>query len=146
MGRKIQFRRGPESERLQTVLANGEPGWSPEAEQLFIGDGQTLGGVPVDMGKFTLVDQPTLAVAGGRYLFTSVTTLQLPNSAFEGAVVSVMLDSNSGATRENPARVLASYGRLITDNASNSDAEYHLTIPGIERSFIFIDGGWKICH
>ncbi|MBD1581268.1 hyaluronate lyase N-terminal domain-containing protein [Pseudoalteromonas sp. S16_S37] len=143
MGRKIQFRRGPEAERLQTVLANGEPGWSPEAEQLFIGDGQTLGGVPVEMGKFTLVDQPTLATAGGRYLFTSVTTLQLPTSAIEGAVVSVMLGRNCGATRENPVRVLAPQGQSIYKK-DVAGTEYQMTKTSVQRSLIYLNGEWYL--
>lgn len=43
---KILVRRGTESDRVQTVLTEGELGYSVDTRRLFIGDGITLGGVP----------------------------------------------------------------------------------------------------
>jgi|GEM_PF-5097152 len=41
----IQFRRGTASELAATTLANGEPGWTTDTKQLYIGDGSTAGGL-----------------------------------------------------------------------------------------------------
>lgn len=43
---KILVRRGVEADRVQTVLTEGELGYSVDTRRLFVGDGSTLGGVP----------------------------------------------------------------------------------------------------
>lgn len=43
---KILVRRGLESERIQTVLTEGEIGYSIDTRRLYVGDGITLGGTP----------------------------------------------------------------------------------------------------
>ena len=77
MTRKIQFRRGTENDRKQTVLANGEPGWSPSESQFFIGNGTAPGGIPAQMAHYKFIATPTMATLGGRHVFTAVTTLRL---------------------------------------------------------------------
>jgi len=42
---KLLFRRGNDSDRKQTILASGEPGWTLDTKRLWIGDGVTPGGV-----------------------------------------------------------------------------------------------------
>lgn len=146
MARKIQFRRGPDADRDDTVLSNGEPGFSTDTKQLYIGDGETLGGIPVSMSQYITVSSPTVAAYGCRYLFSAVTTLQLPSVAPEGATVGVMLKPNAGATQGNPARILAPVNGALTDSGGDTGAEYKMSIPGIERTFVFTGGGWQIWH
>jgi hypothetical protein len=64
---KIVVRRGEEPDRKQTLLSNGELGFSQDIGRLFIGDGFTLGGRPVsnifhgfanDYNDFTSIAQP----------------------------------------------------------------------------------------
>lgn len=43
---KMLLRRGNDSDRQQTVLASGEPGWTLDTKRLWIGDGVTPGGYP----------------------------------------------------------------------------------------------------
>lgn len=43
---KMLFRRGNDSDRQQTILASGEPGWCLDTNRLWIGDGVTPGGYP----------------------------------------------------------------------------------------------------
>lgn len=43
---KMLFRRGNDSDRQQTILASGEPGWALDTKRLWIGDGVTPGGYP----------------------------------------------------------------------------------------------------
>lgn len=145
MGRIIQFRRGTESDRKQTVLSNAEPGWSPEEKQLFIGNGVDKGGLPVVMANFKKINTPKTAVLGGRHLFTAVTTLQLEDNPPEGTSLTVILSSNAGATKANPARVLAPNGKTI-DKSGEAGSEYQMSKAEIERVFIFINGGWKVCQ
>ena len=40
----LQFRRGTETDRLSIVPASGEPIWTTDTKQLYVGDGQTTGG------------------------------------------------------------------------------------------------------
>jgi len=44
------FRRGNDSDRQQTILASGEPGWALDTKRLWIGDGVTPGGYPALSG------------------------------------------------------------------------------------------------
>ena len=142
MGRKIQFRRGTDADRQATVLANGEPGWSPEQQQFFIGDGVSKGGIATQMAHYKMVNNATAAIAGGRYLFTAVTNLQLPGDVIEGSSLTVMLDSSAGASKDNPARVLAPVGETIAKDGE-AGSEYQMSKNGIERLFIFTNGGWR---
>lgn len=47
MSQKIQFRRGTDAARSSLVLDLGEPSWTVDTKQLFIGDGITTGGLNV---------------------------------------------------------------------------------------------------
>ncbi|WP_462183242.1 hyaluronate lyase N-terminal domain-containing protein [Pseudoalteromonas maricaloris] len=141
MGRRIQFRRGPEATRLQTVLGNGEPGFSTDTKQLYVGDGETLGGVPVLMGFYQVVENDMGAVAGGTYLFATACTLHLPQTAPEGSHITVKLLSNAGASKASPAKVCPPSGQSI-GRGEEAGFEYHMTIPNTQRDFIFVQGGW----
>jgi len=43
---KFLFRRGNDSDREQTILASGEPGFTLDTKRLWVGDGITPGGIP----------------------------------------------------------------------------------------------------
>ena len=45
---KILFRRGGSAERENIVLSEGEPGYVVDSKRLYVGDGITQGGIPVD--------------------------------------------------------------------------------------------------
>ena len=47
MSNKIQLRRGTDAARGTVVLDSGEPGWSTDTKKLYVGDGETYGGVLV---------------------------------------------------------------------------------------------------
>ncbi len=44
---KILLRRGTDADRQSVVLSNGEPGWSTDTKELYIGDGTTTGGIKI---------------------------------------------------------------------------------------------------
>ena len=44
---KLLFRRGNDADRIQTILASGEPGFALDTGRVWIGDGATPGGIPV---------------------------------------------------------------------------------------------------
>lgn len=44
---RIIFRRGTELERSGLILNQGEPGFTIDTKRLFVGDGNTVGGIPV---------------------------------------------------------------------------------------------------
>jgi len=52
---KILVRRGLEVERRETLLSEGELGYSVDSQRLFIGDGYNLGGNPVANVNFGIV-------------------------------------------------------------------------------------------
>jgi hypothetical protein len=143
MGRKIQFRRGTEADRKQTVLANGEPGWSPDEKQLFIGNGVDKGGTPAMMAHFKIINTPSTAVLGGRHLFTAITTLQLEDNPPEGTALTVLLDESVNATKDNPVKILAPIGKTI-GKGNDAGTEYQMFKSGIERTLIFRNGGWAL--
>lgn len=61
----VRLRRVPESERMDILLGDGEPLWTIDAHQLWVGDGATLGGILVSGGG---VDLPTTDLEGGTVL------------------------------------------------------------------------------
>lgn len=65
---KFLFRRGNDSDRKQTILASGEPGFTLDSKRLWIGDGVTPGGIPAlsarDIHLHYVDRAPT---TGGRY-------------------------------------------------------------------------------
>ncbi|WAX21770.1 hypothetical protein [Stenotrophomonas phage RAS14] len=54
---KILVRRGTSAERLQVVLDDGEPAWDIDLQQFFVGDGVTLGGVPINQESDLLLGE-----------------------------------------------------------------------------------------
>lgn len=44
---KIQFRRGTQAELDVVTLADGEPGWTTDTKQFYMGDGTTTGGIKI---------------------------------------------------------------------------------------------------
>jgi len=44
---RIIFRRGTEIERAGLILNQGEPGFTIDTKRLFVGDGVTVGGIPI---------------------------------------------------------------------------------------------------
>ncbi len=49
---KLLIRRGLDADRQNIVLTEGELGYTTDTKKLFIGDGQTFGGIPVGGNKF----------------------------------------------------------------------------------------------
>ena len=58
----IQLRRGTTAERLQVVFEAGEPVIDLDEEEIYIGDGETLGGVPA-FKRVNVVNTTTSVVA-----------------------------------------------------------------------------------
>lgn len=59
---KILFRRGSNFERLSAegvgvTLSVGEPGWTYDTKRFYVGDGETVGGVPVGIRNLGAVNQ-----------------------------------------------------------------------------------------
>lgn len=52
---RILFRQGTEAERSGVVLLQGEPGYAFDSDRLYIGDGETVGGLPVGMRNLGFV-------------------------------------------------------------------------------------------
>ncbi|OHU87821.1 MULTISPECIES: hypothetical protein [Pseudoalteromonas] len=142
MGRKIQFRRGPEAERLQTVLANGEPGWSPETEQLFIGDGQTLGGQPLSMGRYKVISTDTQAAIGGKYMFNAGCKLHLPDNVPEGSQIQFNVLTSANLNANNKAKIIAPAGKSLRKDGETG-TEYHTSLI-INRTAIYVNSEWEI--
>jgi hypothetical protein len=49
----LQIRRGSDAERQNTVFLIGEPVWTNDTHKLYIGDGSTHGGIPVNFDEYT---------------------------------------------------------------------------------------------
>jgi hypothetical protein len=69
---KILFRRGTNFERLcaeniGVTLSMGEPGYTADTKRFYIGDGQTVGGIPVGVKNLGAVNQLFGAYAGTGY-------------------------------------------------------------------------------
>lgn len=47
MSNKLTFRRGPNGNRTNVTPSNGEPIWTTDSKRLYVGDGQTPGGVDI---------------------------------------------------------------------------------------------------
>jgi len=55
MSNLIQVRRGPDSDRVKIIFADGELVWTTDSELLYVGDGVSMGGVPVASGNLAYV-------------------------------------------------------------------------------------------
>ncbi len=64
MASKIQFRRGLDIARADTVLDVGEPAWTIDTQQLYIGDGYTPGGVPLAPPQYNYNDYSGAIITG----------------------------------------------------------------------------------
>lgn len=53
---RLFLRRGLDSDRLTTILCEGELGYSTDAERVVVGDGSTLGGISLGSKMFTVAD------------------------------------------------------------------------------------------
>jgi hypothetical protein len=84
---KVLVRRGQDYDRLQTLLTTGELGYSQDTTRLFIGDGVTLGGLPVSNLFYGFVanrgNYTTLAQPGDTLFQTSDNTLYAFNGLTE---------------------------------------------------------------
>jgi len=80
---KVLVRRGQDYDRLQTLLTSGELGYSQDTGRLFVGDGVTLGGLPVSNLFYGFVanraNYTTLAQPGDTLFQTSDNTLYALN-------------------------------------------------------------------
>lgn len=80
---RIIFRRGLDSERKQIVLNQGEPGFAVDTNRLFVGDGQTSGGVSIGtrflgfttFGTTNSFVDPFKGALSGDFVFDFGTTL-----------------------------------------------------------------------
>lgn len=65
---KLLVRRGVDADRLNVILSEGELGYTTDTKKLYVGDGQTAGGIPVFgsafLGANPLVTSFTNAVTG----------------------------------------------------------------------------------
>lgn len=60
----LQFRRGNLSELAGITLAAGEPGWTNDALDLFVGDGSTVGGLQIGLSRYTSSVSPPVFITG----------------------------------------------------------------------------------
>lgn len=61
---KLLFRRGTDSERQSVTFNLGEPGFTTDSKRLFVGDGETAGGIVVGnkyLGMFGDADISTVS-------------------------------------------------------------------------------------
>lgn len=68
----IQFRRGIEAQRSTVVFLPGEPAWTTDLKQLWIGDGVTTGGI--------LIANSTGNSSGNNYNFSGLGTVSVQTS------------------------------------------------------------------
>lgn len=61
---KLLVRRGADADRQNVVLSEGELGYTTDTKRLFVGDGSTLGGIPI----------------GGAYTYTNATPTNVPGN------------------------------------------------------------------
>lgn len=140
MARKIQFRRGPDADRDDTVLSNGEPGFSTDTKQLYIGDGETLGGIPISMARTHIITTDTTAIVGCKYAFKAPCKLHLPATANEGERIAFCVLSSSTVDDNNKAQIVAVNGLV---KSGGSGTEYHTAL-FIERVAVFTNSKWEI--
>lgn len=143
MPRKLQFRRGPESTRLSTVLANGEPGFATETNQLYVGDGIQRGGIPICMGHSHLLVNDTTAVVGTKYAFKAGCKLYLPDSAPDGSEIYFYVLASGGVSPGNQAKVITTVAHLR--KGPETGKEYHTHLPVLRTAlFNASETTWEI--
>lgn len=129
MSQKIQFRRGVEAQRALVTPDAGEPLFTTDTKQLFIGDGATAGGVAVGGsgggGSFVQKVCGTQAIAAGA---DSVTVSGLALASVPGQVLVTVRKATGGLNLFATVR-----GDSVTTDGFTADlsgvtdaATYHL--------------------
>lgn len=83
---KIKVRRGLDSERQQVVLDNGELGFTTDTQRVYVGNGTTLGGIPVSsryIGSFSTANDAANAGAqkGDFVIINNITYMLIGSDA-----------------------------------------------------------------
>ncbi|MBD1581267.1 hyaluronate lyase N-terminal domain-containing protein [Pseudoalteromonas sp. S16_S37] len=139
MANKLQFRRGPAANRTNVTPASGEPIWLTDSKKLFVGDGQTPGGIDIfgTLGSAIYKDAGTganqvLTLDGSGKIPEGVLPSLAIGQPFEVANQAAMLaltaqpgdlairtdENKSYVLKANPANVLSNWIllRTPTDN------------------------------
>lgn len=89
MANKIQFRRGTDAERQEKTFDSGEPAWATDTKKLYVGDGETKGGVLAGIRNWLgLTDTPS-SYAGQKGKYPRVKTTEDGLELAEGTVAPV---------------------------------------------------------
>jgi len=124
---KLLVRRGDDLDRQNIKLSEGELGYTTDGKRLFVGDGQTEGGIVVGnkfLGTVSNINSVTDAIAGDIVYVTSERTLyarNLTNTAWEE--VSVVLEPEDGTIVIDNSQISVgtlSAGNFSKDIAGNS--------------------------
>ena len=127
MSQKIQIRRGVEAQRALVTPDAGEPLFTTDTRELFIGDGATPGGLFVGGGSavgFVQKYRGTVALASGGSLsigyncttFDPASTTEIGSFSFFGAEVPVYCTRLAPPSGPDPAETRTFSGALTVAN------------------------------
>lgn len=138
----IRLRRMTNAQRLAlaTPPAAGEPIWTTDTKQLFVGDGTTVGGVPV-----TVSSVPSTLPATGdlpknkAYFLPAASTATMPSTGLsDGDYIEFIY---SGNMVSQPASVVFAHP-VQTDSGTQLPAGTHQYQANQHRKFVFKSGVW----
>jgi hypothetical protein len=134
---KLKIRRGTDNQRKTIVLEQGELGYSTDTRRVFVGDGITVGGVPVsNVNHAPIFDQQALVaqktavvndfVFAGTYLYQLTATDYSSLSSWARISNNLLADNVSiGYTTVNGVDSLKIKDGGITGSMFNSSAAYY---------------------
>lgn len=135
---KLKIRRGTDNQRKTIVLEQGELGYSTDTRRVFVGDGITVGGVPVSNVNHSPISSPSALTAqrnavvndfvfAGTYLYQLTASDYSSLSSWSRISNNLEADDNSiGYTTVNGVDFLRIKDGGITGSMFNSSAAYNL--------------------
>ncbi|WP_298606942.1 hypothetical protein [uncultured Thiothrix sp.] len=138
----IRLRRLTNAARLALTTAPvlGEPLWTTDTKQLFVGDGTTLGGVPVTVSSVPSALPATGALSPNKaYFLPAASTATMPSTELvDGDYIEFIY---SGNMVSQPATVVFAHP-VQTDTGTQLPAGTHQYQSNQHRKFIFKNGVW----
>ena len=120
----LKIRRGTNDERMTVTPEVGEPVWTTDTDTLYIGDGETAGGVAVSGSGSVTVQQTKQQGA-----FTVSASATIPSTSFDAAITTV-----------SPHHLLVWDGLLLVEtvdyNITGATRNQVVLVPAVQTALV----------
>lgn len=116
---KILIRKGTNIDRQQVTFNVGEPAFTTDTQRLYVGDGVTVGGLPIGMENFGIIPQLSGSYLGSkltRSAYTTLSSIAVGDIVYDNTTTSIYTVTGTSTT---PA--LSNFVQLKTPTQINTN-------------------------